>query len=146
MGKIFSRGALVRIVTLLVAHAPGMPGTFSPPPRFSDPNMHHGTCVTNVPWCMPGSLISGFLWSRWRGKRSRLSRRMRNPLIYVSGKGPMGSDFAQPDKHNMTGKTALHAYHYSTWLGIWRSVHYICWYIACFWVKYMIRWLWYPYT
>ena len=50
------------------AHAPGMPGTFSPPPRVSDPDMHHGTCVTHVPWCMPGSLTSSFLWSWWRGK------------------------------------------------------------------------------
>ena len=23
----------------------------------NDPDMHHGTCVTHVPWCMPGSLI-----------------------------------------------------------------------------------------
>ena len=30
-----------------------------------------------------------FLWSRWRGKRSRHSRRMRNPKFYVSGKRPM---------------------------------------------------------
>ena len=51
--------------------------------------MRHGTCVTHVPWCMPGSLISGFLWSCWRGKRSRRSRRMRNPQFYVSGKSPM---------------------------------------------------------
>ena len=29
--------------------------------------MHHGTCVTHVPWCMPGSLTSGFLWKRRRG-------------------------------------------------------------------------------
>ena len=28
---------------------------------------------------------------RWRGKRSRNSRRMRNPQFYVSGKRPMGS-------------------------------------------------------
>ena len=28
--------------------------------------MHHGTCVTHVPWCKPGSLTNGFLWSRWR--------------------------------------------------------------------------------
>ena len=47
------------------AHAPGMPGTFSPSPQVSDPDMHHGTCVTHVPWCMPGSLTSSFLWS-WR--------------------------------------------------------------------------------
>ena len=50
------------------AHAPGMPGTFSPSPQVSDPDMHHGTCVTHVPWCMPGSLYSSFLWNRRRGK------------------------------------------------------------------------------
>ena len=66
---------------LRVAHAPGMPGTFF---------MHHGACVTHVSLCMPGSLTSGFLWSRWRGKRSRHSRRMRNPQFYVSGKRFMG--------------------------------------------------------
>ena len=25
--------------------------------QVSDPGMHHGTCVTHVPWCMSGSLI-----------------------------------------------------------------------------------------
>ena len=68
-----------------------MPGTFSPSPRVNDPDMHHGTCVTHVPWCMPGSLTSGFLWSRWLEKRSQHSRRMRNPQFYLSGKGPMSS-------------------------------------------------------
>ena len=66
-----------------------MPGTFSPPPRVSDPDMNHGTCVTHVPLCMPGSLTSDFLWYWWRGKRSRHSRRMRNPQFDVSGKRPM---------------------------------------------------------
>ena len=55
------------------------------------PDMHHGTCVTHVPWCMPGSLTCGFLWNRWQGKRSRHSWRMRNPRFRVSGKRPMGS-------------------------------------------------------
>ena len=50
------------------AHALGMPGTFSPSPQVSDPDMHHGTCVTHVPWCMPGSLTRSFLWNRRRGK------------------------------------------------------------------------------
>ena len=68
------------------AHAPGMPGTFSPSPQVSDPGMHHGTCVTHVSWCMPGSLTNGFLWNRRRGKRSR---RMRNLQFCVSGKRPM---------------------------------------------------------
>ena len=58
-------GSLARYVKLWVAHVPGMPGTFSPSPRVSDPDMHHGTCVTRVPWCMPGLLTSGFLWSQW---------------------------------------------------------------------------------
>ena len=82
-------GPLARYEKLQVAHAPGMPGTFSLPPRVSDSDMHHGTCVTHVPWCIPGSLISGFRWSRWRGNCSRHSRRMRNPRFYVSGKRPM---------------------------------------------------------
>ena len=76
-------GPLVRFVKFRVAHAPGVPGTFSTPPRVSDPDMHHGT------WCMQGSLTSGFLWSRWRVTHSRHSRRMRNPQFYVSGKRPI---------------------------------------------------------
>ena len=82
-------GPLARYVKLRFAHAPGMPGTFSPPPRVSNPDMHHGTCVTHVPWCMSGSLTRGFLWSRWRGKRSRHYRRMCNLQFYVSGKRPI---------------------------------------------------------
>ena len=57
---------------------------------FSHPDMHHGMCVTHVPWCMPGSLTSDFLWSQSRGKRSRHSRRMRKPQFYVSGTRSMG--------------------------------------------------------
>ena len=68
-----------------------MPGTFSPPPRISDPDMHHGTCATHMPWCIPGSLTHGFLWSWCRGKRSRHSRCMHKAQFYVSGKGPMQS-------------------------------------------------------
>ena len=81
-------GPLAIYVKLRVAHAPG---TFPPPPRVSDPDMHHGTYVTHVPWCMPWSLTKGFLWCRWRGKRTRHSRRMRNPQFYVSGKRPIHS-------------------------------------------------------
>ena len=82
-------GPLARYVKLRVAHAPGMPGTFSPPAWVNDPDMHHGTYVTHVPWCMPGSLTCSFLWSWCREKPSRHPRRMRNPQFYVSGKRPM---------------------------------------------------------
>ena len=51
---------LARYVKLQVVHAPGMPGTFSPPPRVSDPDMYHGMCATHVPECMSGTLASGF--------------------------------------------------------------------------------------
>ena len=69
-----------------VPHAPGMPGTFSPPPRFS---YISPTCITTRASRMPGSLTCDFLWSQWRGKHSRHSRRMRNPQFNVSGKRPM---------------------------------------------------------
>ena len=67
----------------------GNAGNVFPVPRVSDSGMHHGTCMTHVPWCMPESLTRGLLWSRWQGKRSRHSRRMRNPQFYVSGKKSM---------------------------------------------------------
>ena len=51
--------------------------------------MHHGTCVTHVPWCMPGLLTSGFLWIQRRGKRSRHSRRMLNPQFTYLVRGPL---------------------------------------------------------
>ena len=68
---------------------PKIPGTFSSPPPVTDPDMHHDTCETHVPWCLPGSVTSGFLWSRWRAKHSRHSRRMRNTQFYASGKRPI---------------------------------------------------------
>ena len=43
----------------------GNAGNVSPRHRIqrkllvSDPGMHHGTCVTHVPWCMSGSLTPG---------------------------------------------------------------------------------------
>ena len=64
-------------------------GNVFPPPWVSDLDMHHGTCVTQVSWCMPGSLTSGFLWSWWREKRSRHSRFMRNPQFYISDERPI---------------------------------------------------------
>ena len=92
-------GPLVRYASLRVVRAPGMPGMFSPPPRVSDPDMHHGTCVTQVPWCMPGTLTSGFLWSWWRGNRSRHSLRIHNPQLYVSSKRPIADGDIQDATH-----------------------------------------------
>ena len=66
-----------------------MPGTFSLPPQVRDPDMHHGTCVMHMPWCMPGSLNSSFLRTWWQGRHFRHSWHMRHPQLYVSGKRPM---------------------------------------------------------
>ena len=87
----YLHGPLARYVKLRVAHAPRMPGTFSPLPRVNVADMHHGTCVTHVPWCMPESLTSSFLGNRWREIRFRHSRRMHNPQFCVSGKRPMAT-------------------------------------------------------
>ena len=57
-------------------------------PRVSSPDMHHGTCVTHVPWCMPGSLTSGFLWSRWRGKRSDIPCTCAHRSFAYLARGP----------------------------------------------------------
>ena len=90
--------ASCQIIRLRVTHVSEMPGTFSPPPRVSDPNMHRGTCVTLVPWCMLGSLTSGFLWSWWPGKRSRC---MRKPWFYVSGKRPIAEENGSMNHKNL---------------------------------------------
>ena len=87
--KRYPHGPLTRYVKLLVAHAPGMPGTFSPPPtsketasqrsRHASRHVRHARAVMHV----------GITNPRWRRKRSRHSRRMRNPQFYVSGKRPI---------------------------------------------------------
>ena len=59
--SIYKYGSLTNYIKLWVAHASGMPRTFPPPPRVSDPAMHHGACVTHVQWCLPVSLTSYFL-------------------------------------------------------------------------------------
>ena len=81
--------ASYQIRKFAVGACAGNAGNVFPATTVSDPDMHRGTCVTHVPWCMPGSVTSSFLWSRWRGKRSRHSRRMRNSQFYVSGKRPI---------------------------------------------------------
>ena len=78
---------ITKYLKLRIVHAPGMPRTFSPPPRVRDPKIHQGTCVTHVSWCMP--ITNGFFWSRWPGKHTWHSQRIRNLQCYVSGKRPM---------------------------------------------------------
>ena len=97
--------ASYQIRNIVGAHAPEMPGTFPPPPRVSDPDMHHGTCVTHVLWFMPGSLTSVFLWSRRREKTFPAFPAHAQPVIlriwqeahdlrdHFTGKGAIVYDF-----------------------------------------------------
>ena len=59
-----------------------------------------GLCLDNIVWKRLPKRLScwvrhavmhvGIANPRWRGKRSRHSRRMRRPQFYLSGKGPIG--------------------------------------------------------
>ena len=49
----------------------------------SDHGMHHGTCVTHVPWCMSGSLTCG------DGKTFPAFPAHAHPQFCVSGKRPI---------------------------------------------------------
>ena len=53
--------AFCQVRKIAGALAPGMPETFSPRPRVSDP-------FTHVPWCTSGSLTCGFLLKSVAGK------------------------------------------------------------------------------
>ena len=66
-------------------------------PLVSNPDMHHGTCVTRTSRHGRHARVEmhvGVANPRCRGKRSRRSRRMRNPQFYVSGKRPMQDEWA----------------------------------------------------
>ena len=100
------------------------------------PHIHHGTRVTQVPWRMPGSLTTGFLWSRWRGIRSRHSRRLCNPQFHVSGKRPMAwltkCQYSNPagcgqktiKRHQAFNDAASH----------WKEIYTLC-LIATWWIE-----------
>ena len=133
----YNHGSLAWYVNFRFAHEPGMPGTFFLPPRVSDPNMHHETCVTHVPWCFPGSLTSGFLIIRSRGKRSQHSRYMRNPQFYVFGKRPIAVSSQKAQNREWTvsnfhrkwwhfslawGEARSHMTHTHTWIS--NHIHY----------------------
>ena len=67
----------------------GNAGNVSPRRRFqrkplvSDPGMHHGTYMTHVPWCMPGSLACS------DGETFPAFPAHAHPQFCVSGKRPM---------------------------------------------------------
>ena len=85
-------GPLTRYVNLMVAHAPGMTRTFSPPPTSKEtasyPSQHASRHVRDANTVMHVGIAN----PRWRGKRSHQSRRTRNTQLYVSVKWPISQD------------------------------------------------------
>ena len=63
---------------------------FQKKPPVNDPDMHQGTCVTHVPWCMSGSLTCG------DGEKVPLFPAHAHPQFCVSGKRPMVADTMVP--------------------------------------------------
>ena len=65
MGPMLTPWASYQIRKIAGCACAGNAGNVFPRRRFqrkpvvSDPGMHHGTCVTHVPWCMSGSLTCG---------------------------------------------------------------------------------------
>ena len=72
-----------------VAHASGMPGTFSPPPTSKESASHRSQHASRYVRDARTVIHAGIAYPRCRGKRSLHSRRMCNRQFYVSGKGPM---------------------------------------------------------
>ena len=59
VGQDEYHGTFSIYANLQVAHAPGMPGKFSPPPRVSDPDMHNSMCVTQVSFLARVVMLAG---------------------------------------------------------------------------------------
>ena len=66
-----SNGPLARYVTLRVAHAPGMPGTFPPPPISKETASKRSRHATRYVRSACAVMHVEIVDPRWRGKRSR---------------------------------------------------------------------------
>ena len=88
---VYVHGPLTRYVKLRDAHAPGMPGTFHPPPTSKEIASYRPRRASRHVRDSRAVMGVGIDKPRWRGKRSQHSRRMRNPQFYVSGKRPITS-------------------------------------------------------
>ena len=111
-----------------IAHALGMSGTFSPSSketasyrsRHASRHVRHARVVMHV----------GIANPRWRGKRTRHCRRMRNPQFYVSGKIPMRVIIGLPWYHRsklavylwFDNNVLWHDLHVKFWLGDSKSL------------------------
>ena len=98
-----------------------------PATAVNDPDMHHGTCMTHVPWCMPGSLTSGFLCSQWRGNvpsipgaytTRNVTYLLRGPLYKVTTNGRNQKSFNMADDSNTYATHANFVFEWQFVLGV----------------------------
>ena len=84
-------GPLTRYVKWRVAHALGMSETFSPAAEFK------GNRKLAIPACITARavMLVGIAYPRWRGKRSRHSRRMRTRNFTYLARGPLDGLLSQ---------------------------------------------------
>ena len=86
LGQVLANGPLTRasyqIREIADCACAGNAGNVFPQPPVSDLDMHHGTCVTDVSWCMSGSL------TRSGGQMFPAFPAHAHPQFYVSGKRP----------------------------------------------------------
>ena len=88
-------------------------------PLVSDPGMHHGTCVTHVPWYMSGSL------TRVGGKKNVPGiPGMRNPQFCVSRKMPVAVGSLVL---SATSTTMVLIVKYGLFLGVWSIKVWLFW-------------------
>ena len=86
---MLNHGFLTIYAKLRVAHAPGMPGTFSLPPTSKENASQRSRHASRHVRDARAVMHVGIAIPRWRGKRSRHFRRMRKTQFYVCGKRPM---------------------------------------------------------
>ena len=105
-GQVMSwcrHGSLTRYTKLRFAHAPGMPGTISPPPTSKETASQRSRHAPRHVRDARAVMHFGIANPRWRGKHSRHSRRMRNSQFCVPGKRPIDR------AHTQDGRWWIHS-------------------------------------
>ena len=109
---------------------------FQRKPLISDPGMHHGTCVTHVPWCMSGSLTCGYgenvpgipgacapaILRIWQEAHGRLNEWFTAKLLWHH------LQISQNKPHNLQGESRVMCF----W--VWYWIHVLSqWLQCCIW-------------
>ena len=82
-------GPLTRYVKLQVAHAPGIPGTFPPPPTSKETASKRSRRASRHVRDASGVMHVGIAYPRWRGKTFPAFPAHAHPQFYVYGKRPI---------------------------------------------------------